>query len=152
LTGRLQLGNPTGNTIGRIGQSFEFGNGSGVDYVGTALGDGATNLHLGVAGKKYNTVFINGQFELPLRLTVPSNLNGWGHGITGSGYYFYDYTTSKTVLELRSDQIINNSPINLGTTYPTTGVGVANGSMFKGTDGALYYKGGSGTVTQIAPN
>lgn len=27
-----------------------------------------------------------------------------------------------------------------------------NGSMFYGTDGALYFKGGSGTVTLIAPN
>lgn len=35
--------------------------------------------------------------------------------------------------------------------YPTTGVGVANGSMFYGTDGALYFKGGSGTVTLIGP-
>lgn len=34
--------------------------------------------------------------------------------------------------------------------YATTGVGVSNGSIFYGTDGALYFKGSSGTVTQIA--
>lgn len=34
----------------------------------------------------------------------------------------------------------------------TTGASVPNGSLFKGTDGALYFKGGSGTVTLIAPN
>lgn len=36
--------------------------------------------------------------------------------------------------------------------FPTTGSGVPNGSVFKGTDGALYYKGGSGTVTLIGAN
>lgn len=36
--------------------------------------------------------------------------------------------------------------------FPTDGTGVSNGSMFYGVDGALYFKGGSGTVTQIAPN
>jgi hypothetical protein len=40
--------------------------------------------------------------------------------------------------------------VTLRTQFPTTGVGVVNGSMFYGTDGALYFKGGSGTVTQIA--
>jgi hypothetical protein len=34
--------------------------------------------------------------------------------------------------------------------YATSGTGVPNGSMFYGTNGALYFKGGSGTVTQIA--
>lgn len=34
--------------------------------------------------------------------------------------------------------------------YPISGVGVANGSLFYGTDGGLYFKGGSGTVTLIA--
>jgi len=36
--------------------------------------------------------------------------------------------------------------------FPIIGTGVPNGSLFFGTDGALYYKGGSGTVTFIAPN
>lgn len=152
LTGRLQLANPTGDAIGRIGQGFEFGSISGTDFIGSALGDGVTNLHLGAAGRKYNTIFINGNFELPLRINTPSNSNGWGHGITSSGYYFYDYTSSKNVLELRADRVQANSPLNLGTSYPVDGTGVINGSMFKGTDGALYYKGGAGTVTLIAPN
>lgn len=34
--------------------------------------------------------------------------------------------------------------------YNPSGAGVANGSMFYGTDGALYFKGGSGTVTLLA--
>jgi hypothetical protein len=34
--------------------------------------------------------------------------------------------------------------------YPPSGVGVNNGSFFYGTDGALYFKGGAGTVTLIA--
>jgi hypothetical protein len=36
--------------------------------------------------------------------------------------------------------------------FASSGVGVSNGSMFYGTDGALYFKGGSGTVTLIAAN
>ncbi|MGE5355544.1 MAG: hypothetical protein ACM3PT_04830 [Deltaproteobacteria bacterium] len=36
--------------------------------------------------------------------------------------------------------------------YPPDGSGVSNGKVFQGTDGALYYKGGSGTVTMLAPN
>jgi hypothetical protein len=34
--------------------------------------------------------------------------------------------------------------------YPPSGTGVSNGSFFYGTDGALYFKGGAGTVTLIA--
>lgn len=34
--------------------------------------------------------------------------------------------------------------------YPTSGAGVTNGSIFYGTDGGLYFKGGSGTVTLVA--
>ncbi len=36
-------------------------------------------------------------------------------------------------------------------TFPISGTGVANGSLFKGVDGGLYYKGGSGTVTLMGP-
>jgi len=40
--------------------------------------------------------------------------------------------------------------------FPTgghkAGSQVPNGSLFKGTDGALYYKSDAGTVTQLAPN
>ena len=39
---------------------------------------------------------------------------------------------------------------SFGSGLNTNGSDVANGSLFKGTDGALYYKGGSGTVTKIA--
>lgn len=45
-----------------------------------------------------------------------------------------------------------NGAIHVSGAFAPSGVSVPNGTIFKGTDGALYYKGGSGTVTMIAPN
>lgn len=42
--------------------------------------------------------------------------------------------------------------VRFGTTYPIDGTGVLAGSMFRGVDGALYYKSTGSTVTLIAPN
>jgi len=40
----------------------------------------------------------------------------------------------------------------ISTSFPISGSSVQNGSIFKGDDGALYYKSDAGTVTLIAPN
>ena len=49
-----------------------------------------------------------------------------------------------------TNEIELNGFLELNNAFPTTGVGVDNQSIFLGTDGALYFKGGAGTVTQIA--
>ena len=54
-------------------------------------------------------------------------------------------------LEVGGDASVDGY-IRFGTTFATDGTGVLAGSMFKGTDGALYYKSTGGTVTMIAPN
>jgi hypothetical protein len=62
----------------------------------------------------------------------------FGIGAAASGYKFSVSGTSQS------------SYHNLSATYAIDGTGVNNGSLFKGTDGSLYYKGNSGTVTKIA--
>jgi trimeric autotransporter adhesin len=42
--------------------------------------------------------------------------------------------------------------VKLTVRFPPDGTGVFNGSIFYGTDGALYFKGGSGTITKLADN
>lgn len=145
---RLQLGNPSGNTIGRIGQSFEFGH-NGLDYIGSALGDGATNLHLGTTSKKYNTVWVNGNFELPLRLTVPTNANGWGHGITSTRYYFYDYTTSAEILTLRGTGRVGIGNFNPSYNLDVTGT-VRATNYTGGTFSGYLGKDASGQIVDAA--
>lgn len=67
-----------------------------------------------------------------------------GHGAFGFG------TNTVTIGNDNITQTNLKGVLTLKTQYPTSGSGVPNGSMFYGTDGALYFKGGSGTVTQIA--
>lgn len=147
---RLQLGNPSGNTIGRIGQSFDFGSNPSFDYIGTALGDGALDFHLGIAGKKYNTFHVNANYEIMMRFTLPGNSNGWAHALNSSnGFYLYDYTNNKNVIEFRHDRINFNTALGFISTFATSGSGVQNGSIFKGTDGDPYWKNDVGTVTNL---
>ncbi len=56
--------------------------------------------------------------------------------------------TAKTI----GDEILVNGFLKLNVSYNPRGTSIDNGSIFKGTDGALYYKSDGGTVTQIAPN
>ena len=61
-----------------------------------------------------------------------------------------------TVLPLYKLEITGNLAVGgfskIISTFPTDGTGVDNGSIFKATTGALYYKSDGGTVTLIAPN
>lgn len=61
-----------------------------------------------------------------------------------------------TVLPLYKLEITGNLAVGgfekIIATFPTDGTGVDNGSIFKATTGALYYKSDGGTVTLIAPN
>lgn len=47
-------------------------------------------------------------------------------------------------------ELIVGGKIGFSITYNPNGTGVSNGKIFQGTDGALYFKGGSGTVSLIA--
>ena len=79
-----------------------------------------------------------------------------GYGTTGSNrLYIENSSDSVTPLiggNFATDELIIGGVQKFSIQYPTTGAGVSNGSIFYGTDGALYFKGGSGTVTMIAPN
>lgn len=60
-------------------------------------------------------------------------------------------STSDYRLEINETNSVFNTSVQLSKQFATSGAGVSNGSIFYGTDGALYYKGGSGTVTLIGP-
>jgi hypothetical protein len=109
LPGRLQLGNPTGLVLMRIGQGLELGNDGVFDYLGSALGDGATNFSLGTEGKRYNTIWFKTNFEIVSRFTNINNINGWGFGLDINGrMYFNDFTSNTTPFVLDAN-MPNNS-------------------------------------------
>ena len=67
---------------------------------------------------------------------------------SGSGNLGIDIITPSQKLDVGGN--IKAYSYLFATQNPIDGTGVANGSIFYGTDGALYFKGGSGTVTKIA--
>jgi len=79
-----------------------------------------------------------------------------GYNTTGNNrLYIENSNDSVTPLiggDFAKDEVIIGGVQKFSIQYPTSGTGVSNGSIFYGTDGALYFKGGSGTVTMIAPN
>lgn len=70
-----------------------------------------------------------------------------------SGYnFFVDFVgTKKFQVKLSTGEVQIGSSISFMNTNAIDGSGVSNGNIFKGVDGALYYKGGSGTVTLLGP-
>ena len=79
-----------------------------------------------------------------------------GYGTTENNLLFIE-NSSDSVTPLiggnfSTDEVKIGGKLQFSISYPPSGAGVANGSMFYGTDGALYFKGGSGTITMIAPN
>jgi hypothetical protein len=79
--------------------------------------------------------------------------------LRGDFLFFTNHTGNATTSALtekariRYDgSFIHEGYHQLTTSFATSGSGVPNGAIFKGSDGALYYKGGSGTVTMLAPN
>lgn len=60
-------------------------------------------------------------------------------------------TNGATALKVKSGgEVQIYKSISFTNAKATDGSEVDNGNLFKGTDGALYFKGGSGTVTKIA--
>lgn len=60
--------------------------------------------------------------------------------------------TSNERLTIEESGIDINGILTITKTHPVNGAGIKNGSLFKGVDGALYYKSDAGNVTLIAPN
>lgn len=76
-----------------------------------------------------------------------------GKNNTSSNKLFIANTDTPTPLiggDFSTSELLIGGMAGFSVTYPTDGTGVTNGNIFKGTDGALYYKGGSGTITKLA--
>ena len=71
-----------------------------------------------------------------------------------SGYnFFVDFVgVKKFQVKLSSGEVQIGSSISFINNQAIDGSTVPNGNMFKGVNGALYYKGDAGTVTMIAPS
>lgn len=76
--------------------------------------------------------------------------------VTGQSNKLYISNSDSTTPLLGGDfslqELLIGGQIGFSVQYDPDGSGVSNGKIFQGTDGALYYKGGSGTVTMLAPN
>ncbi len=72
---RLQLGNPEEPVAVRMGSSLEFGNSNGLDYIGTAFGDGGSDLTFGFTGKRFNTIEFNTSYGIVATFKNTSNQN-----------------------------------------------------------------------------
>lgn len=78
-----------------------------------------------------------------------------GFNSTGNNNLYIDVSSTVTPLiggNFADKELKIGGMVKFSVTYPPAGTGVTNGSMFYGTDGALYFKGGAGTVTKIANN
>jgi hypothetical protein len=115
-----------------VGEQSLYGNVSGNDNVSV----GKQSLYSNVSG--------SGNVSIG---------NAAGYAETGSNKLYIANTSTLTPLiggDFSTQELKIGGVQQFTVQYATTGVSVANGSMFYGTDGALYFKGGSGTVTQIA--
>ena len=83
---------------------------------------------------------------------IEGNIITGGIGYINAAFKATNIVGNNRVVDITNRTIATDEYIIFEDTFPTTGVGVENGSQFKGTDGALYYKSDAGTVTQIAPN
>lgn len=70
-------------------------------------------------------------------------------GFDLNGVTKVNYNLNSEELEVTGKIITGYYQFN--TQHPIDGSGVPNGSFFYGVNGGLYFKGGNGTVTQIAP-
>jgi hypothetical protein len=78
-----------------------------------------------------------------------------GYNSTGDNNLYIDVSNTATPLiggNFANKELKIGGMVKFSVSYPPAGTGVTNGSVFYGTDGALYFKGGSGTVTKIANN
>ena len=123
--------------------------------------NGAYNVGIGTLSGESNTgnsnVFIghgSGKNSINTDGSVFIGYNAGQNEISSNKLFICNSNTSNPLIggDFSTQELKIGGVQQFSVQYPITGAGVANGSMFYGTDGALYFKGGSGTVTQIAPN
>lgn len=106
---RLQLGNPEEPIAVRMGSSLEFGNSNGLDYIGTAFGDGGSDLTFGYPGKRFNTIEFNTSYGIVATFKNTSNQNGWGLGLNVPGaFYLRDFSANTTPFYLSTNMPDNS--------------------------------------------
>lgn len=106
---RLQLGNPDAPISVRLGSSMEIGNTNGMDYFGTAFGDGGSDLTFGIAGKRFNTIEFNTSYGIVASFKNTSNPNGWAIGLNAPGAMYIKDFTSNTIPFYLSTGMPDNS-------------------------------------------
>lgn len=109
------------------------------DGFGSAVGDG---LRIGFGPKN--------SASYPLGIFAKVTQSSYNIGFDFYGDPKFTYNINANELEVVGD--LKTGSFRFNVQYPINGDGVPNGSMFYGVDGALYFKGGSGTVTMIAPD
>lgn len=134
-----------------------YNTGQGYRNLYYSLGTGNTSsgylgLYLNVLGD-YNTSFgyAAGYNCLGSNNVFIGKLSGYFE--TGSNKLYISNSTTTTPLiggDFSTNELKIGGVQQFTIQYPTSGAGVINGSMFYGTDGGLYFKGGSGTVTLVA--
>lgn len=131
----LQLGNPTGNTLLKIGQNLEVGNAGEFDYIGSAQGNGITNFRIGSPGHKYNTIWHHTNSDINTRFATLLNAQGWGIGLNQQGaFYLHDFNSGTNPFFLsgsapaHSFRMAPSGNIALGSTDSTEKL-VVNGNL-----------------------
>jgi hypothetical protein len=119
----LQMGNPTGSVLMKIGQNMELGNDGLFNYIGSSLGDGILNFRIGRPGNAYNTVWHHTHADINTRFVTNVNTNGWGIGLNSEGgFYLHDFTAGTTPFHLsgaapaHSFRMASSGNIALGST------------------------------------
>jgi hypothetical protein len=132
---RLQLGNPEEPIAVRMGSSLEFGNSNGLDYIGTAFGDGGSDLTFGFTGRRFNTIEFNTSYGIVASFKNTSNQNGWGLGLNAPGaLYLSDFSSNTTPFYLSTNmpdnsfRMFSNGNLCLGCEDDTQKLSV-NGSL-----------------------
>lgn len=121
--------------------------------------NGAYNVGIGVLAGEFNNgstnVFIghaSGKNSLASNGSVFIGYNSGQNELSDNKLYICNSNTSTPLIggDFSTNELKIGGVQQFTIQYPTTGAGVMNGSMFYGTDGGLYFKGGSGTVTLLA--
>ena len=118
----------------------------------SSLASGTYNTSIGVNSGK-NLVNGNGLTTSNNSLFLGSDTRSFADNQTNEiviGYGAFGFgSNTATIGNDNITQTNLKGVVTLRNQFSTSGSGVTNGSMFYGSDGALYFKGGSGTVTLI---
>jgi len=131
--------------------------------VGNIYNENNGYINLGKLGNANETKIYGRTDGACLRIASGQSAIEWQHYMWGGGFGIRNVQTGATAIAvsnavtdtsmwIQSNRVEFNVPLTLETGFAVNGSGAQNGSMFKGVDGALYYKGGAGTVTLVAPN